>query len=416
VRYAAVDFFRNSYAVEVLCEALSVSKSGYNQWKARSVSKRQQADAKLLEQIRHIHANSRGAYGSPRIHQALKSHGICVGKERIRKLMQAHHIIGLHRKRCCRTTDSNHNRPTVPNVLRQNFTCEKPNTVWLADITYVATGEGFLFVAAMKDLCTRKIVGWSMSNSMQTQLVIDALTMAVDRQAPASGLIVHSDRGAQYASSEFQGKLIEHHMQQSMSARGNCYDNAPMESFFASLKTERLEQERFGTQNHARAAVFEYIEAFYNPVRLHSGIGYRSPNQYEALLKKDSLMIAHAKGTKYRGKPIAQPTPEDIRSELNAHCPDSVPRLRAGPVHPSAPAAEHLSESSQQQTTLPLARQRQPIPNRYQAQINALIFVQLRIESTQRQCVFFLIAVIRHATRPQRVICQYQAARTQQDQ
>lgn len=285
MRYATVDFFHDSYPIEVLCAALSVSHSGYNQWRKRSPSQRQRTNEQLLARIRRIHAQSRCVYGSPRIHQELKKQGMCVGKERIRKLMQAHHIVGRSPARSCRTTDSEHALPIVANLLEQNFQCHTPDTVWLADITYVATAEGFLYVAAMKDLCTRKIVGWSMSHRMDTALVIDALHMAIDRQAPGGPLIVHSDRGAQYASHEFRGTLVQHRMRQSMSGLGNCYDNAPMESFFSSLKTEGLEQQRFSTKNQARVAIFDYIEGFYNPVRLHSGIGYNSPNQYEAMLK-----------------------------------------------------------------------------------------------------------------------------------
>lgn len=284
MRYATVDFFHDSYPLEVLCSALSVSHSGYNQWRRRSPSQRQRANEQLLERIRRIHAQSRCAYGSPRIHQELKRGGMRVGKERIRKLMQVHHIIGRSPGRFCRTTDSEHGQPIAANLLGQNFKCPTPDTVWLADITYVATAEGFLYVAAMKDLCTRKIVGWSMSHRMDAALVIDALHMAIGRQTPSDGLIVHSDRGAQYASHEFRAALAKHRMRQSMSGLGNCYDNAPMESFFSSLKTEGLEQ-RFSTKNQARVAIFDYIEGFYNPVRLHSGIGYNSPNQYEAMLK-----------------------------------------------------------------------------------------------------------------------------------
>jgi putative transposase len=176
--------------------------------------------------------------------------------------------------------------PIAPNRLAQNFTCEKPNTVWLADISYLPTGEGFLYFAAMKDLCTRKIVGWAMSETIDAQLAVDALDMAIARQRFSAGLIVHSDRGSQYASTVFRAKLDQHQMQQSMSRRGNCYDNGPMESFFSSLKGEHLEHQRFATHAQALAAVFTYVETFYNRVRLHSSIGYRPPNEFEAMLMK----------------------------------------------------------------------------------------------------------------------------------
>lgn len=169
--------------------------------------------------------------------------------------------------------------------MRQHFACATPDSIWLADITYVATDEDFLYVAAMKDLCTKKIVGWSMSATIDAQLAVDALMMAMSRQKPAAGLVVHSDRGSQYASGLFRQKLTELHILQSMSRRGNCYDNAPMESFFASLKTERLEQEHFATRDAACAATFEYVETFYNRQRRHSTLGYRSPAEFEAMDK-----------------------------------------------------------------------------------------------------------------------------------
>lgn len=285
MRYAAIDALRAYYPLQVLCEVLSVSRSGYHEWKTRRPSKQSQANTALVEQIKTIHANTFGAYGSPRIHQTLVQRGQRIGRERVRRLMKAHRIVGRHRKKRCHTTDSNHGLSIAPNRLNQYFACAQPNRIWLADISYVATQEGFLYVAAMKDLCTKKIVGWSMSSSIDAQLVLDALRMAVARQQPPTGLIVHSDRGSQYASVAFRQALRQLQAVQSMSRRGNCYDNAPMESFFASLKTERLEQEHFVNRAQARAAIFEYVETFYNPVRLHSSIGYRSPNQFESMLR-----------------------------------------------------------------------------------------------------------------------------------
>lgn len=285
MKYAAIDSMRTRYPLRMLCNVFSVSSSGYFEWKHRTPSKRTQANGALIGEIRNIHTKSFGAYGSPRIYESLKQCGRIIGLERIRRLMQANRISGRHRKKRCRTTDSNHSLPIAPNRLQQHFECARPNTVWLGDITYVATDEGFLYVAAMKDLCTKKIVGWSMSACIDAQLAVDALTMAISRQTPCAGLIVHSDRGSQYASSLFREKLNDMEMLQSMSRRGNCYDNAPMESFFASLKTERLEQEHFVTRNAARVTIFEYIETFYNPVRLHSSIGYRAPNQFESMLQ-----------------------------------------------------------------------------------------------------------------------------------
>jgi putative transposase len=286
MRYAAIDSLRADYPVSALCEVLGVSTSGYHEWRGRPVSARQRANERLVSEIRVLHAESFGSYGSPRIHAAFKRQGRPIGRERIRRLMQKNRIVGRHRKKRCRTTDSNHPLPIAPNLLQQNFSCEAPNKVWLADISYLPTDEGFLYFAGMKDLCTKKIVGWAMSRTIDAQLVLDALSMAIVRQRPAAGLIVHSDRGSQYASADFRSKLAEHRMHQSMSRRGNCYDNAPMESFFSSLKGEYLEHQHFATHEAARAAVFTYVETFYNRVRLHSSIGYRPPNEFETMLKR----------------------------------------------------------------------------------------------------------------------------------
>lgn len=287
MRFAAIDSLRARFPVSLLCEVLEVSPSGYHEWRSREPSQRQLANERLVSEIRVLHAESFGAYGSPRIHAALRREGRSIGRERVRRLMREHQIVGRHRRRKRpRTTDSNHKLAVAPNLLAQNFCCEKPDTVWLADISYLPSDEGFLYFAGMKDLCTKKIVGWSMSETIDAKLAVDALVMANARQKPSAGLIVHSDRGSQYASADFRDKLKECDMRQSMSRRGNCYDNAPMESFFSSLKGEHLEHQHFATHAAARAAVFTYVETFYNPVRLHSSIGYRPPNEFEAMLRK----------------------------------------------------------------------------------------------------------------------------------
>lgn len=285
MKYAAIDSMRQSYPLGILCDALSVSTSGYHEWKGRPACVRRLANESLLSEIRVLHAQSFGAYGSPRIHQSLKQRGRGIGRERIRRLMKENRIVGRHRKKRCRTTDSNHKLPVAANLLQQNFECANPNRIWLADISYIATDQGFLYLAAMKDLCTKKIVGWSMSATINAQLTVDALVMAYTRQRPPAGLIVHSDRGSQYASGAFRDRLTEYQIVQSMSRRANCYDNAPMESFFSSLKGEYLEHQHFQSHAQARAAIFTYVETFYNPVRLHSSIGYRAPNQFESMLK-----------------------------------------------------------------------------------------------------------------------------------
>ncbi len=284
MRFAVIKTLREHYPLSLLCAVLEVSRSGYHEWRSRSASPRELANERLVSEIRVLHAESFGAYGSPRIHASLHRQGRLIGRERIRRLMQQHHIVGRHRRRRCRTTDSNHALPIAPNLLQQNFTCHTPNTVWLADISYLPTGEGFLYFAAMKDLCSKKIVGWAMSATIDARLVMEAFSMAIARQRPSAGLIVHSDRGSQYASADFRAQLAKLPCRQSMSRRGNCYDNAPMESFFSSLKGEYLEHQRFASHAQARAAVFIYVEGFYNPVRLHSSIGYRSPNEFETML------------------------------------------------------------------------------------------------------------------------------------
>ena len=286
MKYAAIHSLRENYPISMLCELLEVSASGYHEWRGRPASPRQVANERLVSEIRVLHAQSFSSYGSPRIYETFKRQGRRIGRERIRRLMQQHQIVGRHRKKRCRTTDSNHALPVAANLLAQNFNCEKPNTVWLADISYLPTDEGFLYFAAMKDLCTRKIVGWAMSKTIDAQLAVDALDMAIARQRFCAGLIVHSDRGSQYASFAFRTRLDQHQMQQSMSRRGNCYDNAPMESFFSSLKGEYLEHQHFASHAEARAAVFSYVETFYNRVRLHSSIGYRPPNEFETMLMK----------------------------------------------------------------------------------------------------------------------------------
>lgn len=286
MKYAWIDSMRDAYELERLCQALSVSRSGYHDWKRRLPSARTQANDRLLVEIRTIHRETGEAYGSPRMWRALRERGYRVGCERVRRLMQRHRIVARHRRRrFVRTTVTDPAALPAPNRLAQNFVCQRPNRVWLADITYVPTDEGWLYVAAMKDLCTRKIVGWAMRDTLDAKIAVEALTMAIARQAPSAGLIVHSDRGCQYSAFVFVAALQTIRAVQSMSGTGNAYDNAPMESFFASLKGEKLDHEHYRTRADARAAVFAYIETFYNPVRMHSSIGYQSPNRYEAMLQ-----------------------------------------------------------------------------------------------------------------------------------
>jgi len=232
-----------------------------------------------------VHKISRGTYGSPRITRALKKKGIVCGKNRVARLMHDNGITGKTKRKYKATTNSKHNYPVAENLINQNFNIDRPNQIWAADITYIPTDEGWLYLAAIEDLFQRKIVGWAMNSTMTRQLTLDALRQAVKRYRPPAGLIHHSDRGSQYASHEYQQALRDYQFITSMSRKGNCYDNACMESFFGTLKLELIYGNRFKTRAEARQAVFEYIEVFYNRIRLHSSLGYMSPLEYEQAFK-----------------------------------------------------------------------------------------------------------------------------------
>lgn len=289
MRYAFIDRHRDSYPVQTLCTALRVSDSGFAAWQQSEGPTKWLSDSKLLQLIREIHAETKTAYGSPRIYLELKGRGIPASKGRVERLMREHGLRGRHKRRFKATTDSKHTLPVAPNRLDQNFATECPDQVWTADITYIGTGEGWLYLAIVLDLYTRQIVGWAMRERMTKDLVIDALRMAWFRRRPQRGLIHHSDRGSQYCSHDFQKELVAYGMLASMSRKGNCWDNAPSESFFNSLKNERVHGTRYETRDAARADVFEYIEAFYNRVRRHTSINGLSPvTFYETWLKQQS--------------------------------------------------------------------------------------------------------------------------------
>ena len=265
-----------------MCYHLDVSSSGYADWKKCGGPKNWPSDEQLLALIRVIHAESKQAYGSPRITAEIKSREIPVSKDRVRRLMKAHDIRARHKRKFKATTNSNHKLPVAPNLLEQNFTASGPDQVYVADITYIPTREGWLYLATVLDVYTRMIVGWSMDARMTRELVIDALRMAYWRRRPKPGLIHHSDRGSQYCSKDYRDLLNDYGMQASMSRKGNCWDNAVMESFYNSLKNERVFHEDYTTRAQAKADLLDYIEVFYNRVRRHSGLGYRSPAQYYA--------------------------------------------------------------------------------------------------------------------------------------
>jgi transposase InsO family protein len=281
VKYAWIEAHGQPYMLDELCRALDVSESGYRSWQRGGKPYRQRlTDAQMLILIQAIHAEFKGAYGSPRMVNELRARGYPASKARVERLMQENGIKAKHKRRFKVTTDSKHNLPIAPNLLERDFTPTAPNQVWTSDITYLWTDEGWLYLAITLDLFNREVVGWSLKPRMMADIVTDALTMAWFRRKPNAGLIHHSDRGSQYASDAFQAKLKEYGMACSMSRKGNCWDNAPTESWFGSFKNERVYGERFGTRDAMRAMAFEYIEVFYNRQRQHSTLGYKSPRQH----------------------------------------------------------------------------------------------------------------------------------------
>lgn len=281
MRYAWIDTQRTQYPLPAMCSVLSVSQSGYRAWTHGGTPHRTRlTDVQLLALIQAIHAELKGAYGSPRMRKELRGRGFSAGKARVERLMREHRIYARHKRRYKATTDSRHTWPVAKNLLDRHFTPAAPNQVWTADITYLWTDEGWLYLAIVLDLLNREVVGWSIQSRMTADIVADALTMAWFRRRPALGLMHHSDRGSQYASGVFQNQLKEYGMICSMSRKGNCWDNAPTESWFNSFKNERVHGIRYDTRAAMTAASFEYIEVFYNRTRRHSTLDYKSPMQF----------------------------------------------------------------------------------------------------------------------------------------
>jgi putative transposase len=281
VKYAMIDQLRNQHPVSRLCTLLDVAKSGYQAWRSgKIVPSRKREDIRLLVAIKAAHQRGRGIYGPKKIRDELAGQGIVAGLNRIKRLRTLHGIRCTHKKKFRVTTDSKHNLPIAPNLLDRQFVREAPNQVWVADITYIPTDEGWLFLAAIKDLHTCEIVGWAMDSRMTQTLVADALRAAYWRKKPKPELMHHSDRGSQYCSAAYRALQASYGMKASMSRKGNCWDNAPMESFFGALKTESLHHYRFATREHARQVVFEYIEVFYNRIRRHAKIGNQVPAEF----------------------------------------------------------------------------------------------------------------------------------------
>lgn len=281
MNYAFIAAHTGEFPVGRMCEVLKVSRSGYYDWLKRKPSQRQKANEVLLAAIRRVYQASRQTYGSPRIHAALQQQGITASRKRIARLMKQH---GLAAKRARRkrpvTTRRDPGARAAPNLLAQDFTASRPDEIWLADITYIETAEGWLYLAVVMDLFSRAIVGWSMADHLQATLVEQVLLMALGRRRPTEGLLHHSDQGSQYTSALIQSLLDDHHIQVSMSGVGNCYDNAPMESFFGRLKAE-CALSPFATRTETRLIVFEHIEVWYNRQRLHSSLDYLSPVAFE---------------------------------------------------------------------------------------------------------------------------------------
>src|SRR5215470_588805 len=314
-----------------MCRLLGVSPSGYYAWTKRQPSRRSQADAALVAEIRAAYAASRGIYGVPRIHIDLAAKGIRVGRKRVARLMSAAGLAGVSRRKFVHTTVKGSGRQ-APDLVDRHFTAERPNLLWVADITYIPTWAGFLYLAVVLDACSRRIVGWSMATTLATRLVLDALNMALAMRRPKGvmGVIHHSDQGSQYTSIEFGHRCREAGVRPSMGSVGDAYDNAMCESFFATLECELLERCRFKTQTEARSAVFAFIEGFYNPRRRHSSIGYLSPIDYEhrhhaATVDRDAHQPAAVLAA-VKDKPFGRPQEAAV---LDRHCARQ-PRQCAG--------------------------------------------------------------------------------------
>ena len=285
MKFAFIKEHLGQFPVDAACDTLEVSRSGYYAWIARPPSAQARRRSELSEKIKAAHEENRRVYGSPRIRQVLVSRGVQVSENTVAKVMKEQGIQAkTKRKFIPATTDSKHGQPVADNVLDRQFQADLPDQKWSADITYIPTDEGWLYLAGVIDLCSRKIVGWSMAEHMRTDLVADALQMAIARRNPQEGLLHHSDRGVQYASDDYMHLLQLHGMQVSMSGKGDCWDNAVMESFWATLKNELVNHQQYATREDARRSIFEYIEVFYNRKRLHSSVGYLSPEAFEASL------------------------------------------------------------------------------------------------------------------------------------
>lgn len=289
MKYACLTLYRREFPVRLMCRVLAVSPSGYYAWRQRPSGARAIADERLLLNVRVAYRTSAGTYGAPRVHRELRSEGLRVGKKRVARLMRADGLVGTsRRRRGPRTTDSAHAFPIAPNLLARRFDLNgvgAVNRAWVSDLTYVPTGEGWVFLAVVLDLASRRVVGWAMRDTLDAELALSALQMALGVRRPAAGLLHHSDRGVQYACTAYRELLAAQGMQVSMSRRGDCWDNAVAESFFATLERELIDRHAWATRAATRRAIFDYIAGWYNSRRRHSTLNYLSPAEYERHLE-----------------------------------------------------------------------------------------------------------------------------------
>lgn len=281
MRFRFIEAEKATYPIALMCRLLRVSRAGFYAWRRRPESDRARADRRLLVEIRAAHKASRRTYGSPRVHRDLRAQGLGIGRHRVARLMRENDLRGRRRRRFRKTTQSNHAHSVAENRLERRFCVDAPNKAWVGDITYIWTQEGWLYLCVILDLYSRRVVGWAMDRRIDQSLTLTALRMALAERTPGSGLVHHSDRGSQYAANAYRRVLAAHRIACSMSGKGDCWDNAVAESFFATLKVELVYETTFNTREQARQGIFEYIEGFYNRVRRHSHLGYVSPATYE---------------------------------------------------------------------------------------------------------------------------------------
>ena len=290
MRFVFIAAEKALYPVRLLCELLDVSRSGYYAWVVRPVSPKTSSDAYLVLEIKAAMTRGRGAYGSPRVHRELQARGMRVSKKRIERLMRENSLVARQKRRFVHTTDSRHEHPIAPNVLARDFDVKAANEAWVGDVTYIPTGEGWLYLAVLLDLFSRRVVGWATSAANDRELALRALDQALRTRRPRPGLVHHTDRGSPYASDDYRRVLDQNAMTASMSRTGDCYDNAVAESFFATLKAEHVDHEDFATRATGTASIGDYIESFYNCARRHSHVGYVSPIEFE--LRSQTKTIA----------------------------------------------------------------------------------------------------------------------------